>query len=314
MAKVLYELDPHNKWKFRSVIDGRFKLNKKNELSYHVKSPVSKEVIPHQIKLRGRWSLTDDHKLQLTLDKKGRKTFTDKITLEGRILDVKSNSLLFAVTAKTKNKKSIYALNLRGSWKADKYNRLTFHVKKEYGGPDILIFKGAWEVNKNHQLIYRYEKKHTLTFKGHWDIKKKMRLSYLLEGRTDSFFDFKVRGGIFKEGYIKYELGIALGRRIKPVKRVVKLSGRWKIKRNKGLLFEVEYENKKLHAIIFGIEAKLSSKDTVSFKLKNNVTSKDIGGSLELSRKILKGKARSYLKLLKSKKESSVFIGAACRW
>ena len=52
MQKVRYEIDPHNRLviddsgrksdltKFRKVIDGRFKTDKFNNLSYHVKAPL----------------------------------------------------------------------------------------------------------------------------------------------------------------------------------------------------------------------------------------------------------------------------------
>ncbi len=336
MAKVRYEIDPHNRLivdrsgrkgglrKFRRILDGRFKLDRRNELSYHIKSPAAEETIPHQLKLRGRWSLTDKHNLRLTLDKHDRETFGDKITLQGEILDVKANSLLFAVTTKTKeNTRSTYVLNFGGSWKADKNNRLSFHVKKEKGIHDILTLKGAWEINKDHRIIYRYEKAslitkkkkaHTLTFKGHWDIKKRLCISYALEGSTDSVFDFRTSAGIFKEGYIKYKLGIRLANRINPVRRIVSLYGSWKLKRDTGLIFEVEYENRKLHAIIFGAEARLTHKDTVSFKLKNDIGNKDIGATLKVSHKILKGDGRAFLQLLKSKREAAIYAGAAWRW
>jgi hypothetical protein len=346
VQKLRYELDPHNRFvldkpggkselrKFRRVIDGRFKVDRRNELSCHIKSPVAEETIPHQLKLRGKWSLTDNHNLRLTLDKQGRETFGDKITLQGEILDVKRNSLLFAITTKTKeDTKSIYVLNLSGSWKADRNNRLSFHIKKEKGRHDILTFKGAWEINKNHRIIYRYEKAslirkrkkiHTLTFKGHWDIKKKLRISYVLERNTDSVFDFSARGGsayggkasagIFKDGYIKYELGIGLANRINPVRKTIILYGTWRLKKDVGLLFEVKYEDKKMHAIVFGAEVKLTGKDRISFRLKNDIGNKDLGVKLELSHKILKGDGRAFLQLLKSKRESAIYTGAAWRW
>ena len=336
MAKIRYEVDPHNRLvldesggkselrKFRKVIDGRFKINGKNELSYHIKSPAADESIPHQLKLRGKWSLTDNHDLQLTLDKQGRETFGDKVTLHGRILDVKANSLLFAITTKTKdNIRSTYVLNLGGSWKADRNNRLSFHIKREMGEHDILTFNGTWEINRNHRIVYRYEKAkfvrkkkktHTLTFKGHWDIKKRLRLSYLLEGRTDSVFEFRTSAGIFKKGYIKYTLGIGLANRVNPVRRIVTLYGSWKLKRNVGLLFEVKYENKKLHAIVFGAEARLTSRDTISFRLKNDIGNKNIGATLKLSHRILKGDGQAFLRLLKSKREFAIYAGAGWRW
>src|SRR3989338_2118402 len=112
---VRYEVDPHNRLviyktgrksglpKFRKVLDGRFKTDELNNLSYHIKAPLSRsENIPHQIKLKGEWSLTDDHDLRLTFEKEARETLGDQIALQGEILDVNESSLLFAVTTTTK--------------------------------------------------------------------------------------------------------------------------------------------------------------------------------------------------------------------
>lgn len=336
MQKLRYELDPHNRLvlksgkksdleKFRKVLDGRFKTDENNELSYRVKTPLSKdENIPHQLKLKGEWSLTDNHDLRLTLDKQGRETFGDKVTLQGEILDVNKNSLSFAVTTKTKgNTQSTYILNLGGSWKADKNNRLSFHVKKESGKYDILTFKGAWEISKNHRIIYEYEKAelirkkrktHTLIFKGYWDIKDKVRISYILSKDAGSIFNFEASAGILREDYIRYEVGIGSAAGEPPVKRTVRLFGKWKLKKGAGLIFEVEYEDKKTHAIIFGAEAKMTDEDTVIFKLKNDIENKDMGMSVELSHKILKGEGVAFIRLLRSKRESAVYSGAARRW
>ena len=337
MKKVQYEIDPYKRIviggsgkksdlpKFRQVIDGRFKLDENNNLSYRVKAPLSEdENVPHQIKLKGEWSLTDDHELRLTLDGQGRQTFGDQITLQGEILDVNKGSLLFAVTTTTKdNTRSTYVLNLEGAWKADENNRLSFRVKKEDGRYDILTFNGAWEINKDHQIIYQYEKArlirkkretHTLIFKGYWDIKDAVRISYLLGKGTDSSFDFKTSAGIFRESYIKYELGIGLSDRIEPVRRTVTLSGRWNLKKESGLIFEIEYENKKTKQIVFGADARLTDRDTVSFALRNDTENRDIGVDLELSHQILKGDGEAFLRLLKSNRESTVYIGAAWRW
>ncbi|MGB2630577.1 MAG: hypothetical protein WBD24_06700 [Candidatus Omnitrophota bacterium] len=337
MPSIRYELDPYNRLilaetgkktdltKFRRVLDGRFKIDKNNVLSYHIKTPVSaKENIPHQLKLKGEWALTDDHDLCLTLDKQGRDTLGDKITLKGKILDVKENSLLFAVTTKTKeNTRLTYVLELGGTWKADKNNRLTFHVKKEKGRHDILTFKGAWEIDKSHQIVYEYEKAillrktrvhHTLTFKGHWGVTGRSRISYEFSKRSDSAFDFKTSAGIFKDNEIKYELGIGLSGRPKPVKRTLTLFGRWKLVKNVGLVFETKYRDKKPYSMVFGADARLTDKDTLLFKLKNDIENKDIGAELELSHKILKGDGEAFVRLLKSKQESAVYIGGAWRF
>lgn len=338
MQKTRYEIDPYNRLilnkssaaagsdltKFRQVLDGRFRIDR-NTLSYHVKAPLAEgEKIPNQIRLKGEWSLSDDHNLRFTLDKSARSTFGDRMTLEGEILDVNKNSLLFAVTTTTKeNTRSTYVLDLGGSWKADKSNRLSFHVKRASGSCDILTLNGAWEVNKNHEIIYQYEKAdlitrkkrtHTITFKGHWDISKKGRISYLVGGSTDSLFDFTVSAGVFKENYIKYEIGIGLTNRVRPLTKTVILYGKWNLTKGACLAFEVQYDDRRTGRIIFGADARLTERDTVLFRLKSGMTNGDIGIELKLSRDMFKGGGEAFLRALASQRESAVYTGAAWKW
>jgi len=336
MEKVRYEIDPHNRLiikktgkktklpRFRQVLNGCFKVADDNTLIYHIKAPIPEDIrAPYQIKLRGKWSLTKNHDLMFTLDKWRRQTFGDQLTLQGDIIDVKKNSLLFAVTTRDKDGvQSIYALKLQGSWQADKNNRLTFRVKKGQHKYDILTFDGIWKIGKNYQIIYQYKKAqlarklkkiHTLVFKGYWDIKNKARISYVIDRNTNSVFNFKTSLGVFKDDYIKYELGIGLSYKPKPIKRTITIFGTWKIKKTVGLVFEVEYERKKVHTIVFGAKAKLTDKDTVLFRLKNNIN-RDIGTELELSHQILKGDGQAFLRLLKSERESAILVGAGWGW
>ena len=321
MQKIRYELDPYNRLvvksgkksalaRFRKVIDGRFKIGKNNELSYHVKSPLSpNEKIPNQIKLRGRWSLTKNHDLRLTFDKEYRKTLGDKITLQGEILGAAAHSLLFAITTKTKEGvQKTYTLNLGGVWRADKNNRLSFHIKREKQRTDILTFKSSWEINKNHEIIYRYEKAllirkkrktHTLEFKGHWDVKDKFRISYMLSKSMDSGFNFYASAG-------------GLGAGIKNNKPV--LFGEWKIKKGAKFTFKIELKKRNISKLILGVEGKLTDRDTILCRLKKDVAGKGTGVTVKLSRKILKGNGLAFVRLLKEKRESSVYAGAAWRW
>jgi len=157
------------------------------------------------------------------------------LTLQGRILDTRKNSLLFSVITKTKeNIQSTYVLKLAGRWQADKNNHLTFRVRREKGKEDILTFQSIWGINKCHQIIYYYQKQqlitkqkriHTLIFKGYWDIKDRARLYYVINKQSDSVFAFKTSLGIFKSNYIKYNVGIGIEDRAKPVKRTITLFG-----------------------------------------------------------------------------------------
>ncbi|MCK5209459.1 MAG: hypothetical protein KAQ79_15600, partial [Cyclobacteriaceae bacterium] len=83
--KITYEIDPYNRLiinkagkkselsRFRQVLDGRFKIDKDNRLVYYIKAPTPRGTeIPYQVKLQGKWSLSDDHNLCLTLNKWGK--------------------------------------------------------------------------------------------------------------------------------------------------------------------------------------------------------------------------------------------------
>ena len=339
MEKLRYEVDPHNRLiiqetgkklpltRFRRVLDGRFKTGPNNSLIYHIKAPmygVTPDLkAPHQVKFRGKWSLTKNHDLKLTLDKWRRQRVGDELTLQGQIVAASADSISFAVT--TRSKKDIATtdiLKLQGRWQADEHNRLTFRVKKGEGRHDTLTLDGIWEVDKNHRIVYRYEKaqlirkrrlKKTIIFEGHWDIAKRNRLSYQISRQAKSIFEFQTAIAALDKNYIKYRVGIGISGKKQPIRGVITLFGTWKIKRNIGLLFEIKYEEGKTKAIVFGANAKLTKTDNVEFKLKNYLH-KDLGMELKLSRKLLKGDCQAFLKLLKSKKEASIYVGTVWRW
>ncbi|MCX5680507.1 MAG: hypothetical protein NTZ95_07715 [Candidatus Omnitrophica bacterium] len=246
------------------------------------------------------------------------------MTFEGEILDTSENSLLFALTTTTRlNTRTTYALELGGIWKADKRNRLSFHVKRESGRYDILTFNGVWELDKRNKLVYRYEsanlvtkkrRVHALEFDGYWDVRDKYRIFYSLGASSESSFEFKAGAGIFKENYIKYEVGIGLKGYVRPVERVITLFGRWFLKEDVGVVFEIKCADKKTRQIIFGADFKITSKDTVSLRLKSSEDDKNIGVTLELSRKIFKGEGEIFFRTAFAGREQAVYAGAAWRW
>jgi len=278
---------------------------------------------PHQVKLRGKWSLNKNHDLVLTLDKWRRQRVGDELTLQGQIVAASANSISFTLTSRSrKDIATRNILKLQGVWQADERNRLTFRIKKGEGRHDTLTFDGIWEVDKKHKVVYRYKKaqllrktilKKTLIFEGSWNITKRNRLSYKLSLDGKSAFDFKTGLGLLSKDYIKYGLGIGVSEKAQPIKRTITLFGKWKIKKNVGLLFEIEYEKGKAKAIVFGANAKLAKRDKVEFKLKNKLK-KDLGMELKLSRKLLKGDGEAFLKLLRDKKEAAIYVGVAWRW
>jgi hypothetical protein len=96
--------------------------------------------------------------------------------------------------------------------------------------------------------------------------------------------------------------------------QVITLSGKWYLRKDIGLVFEIEYGNGRKRGMVFGADARLTDDDTVTFRLRNNAENKDIGAELEFSHRIFMGDGEAFLKVLASKRESTVYAGAAWGW
>lgn len=313
MQKIRYEVDPHNRLtrlgpgKFRQVIDGEFKLDDNNSLSYHVKKSDNID-IPQQIKFFGDWSLDKGHNLILTLDKWNNQVEGNKLVLKSELLSAAGNELVFSVeTRDTASSRSdlvirgrgrtsvrVYILKFGGAWQADKYNRLSFNVTKEQGNvpgsSDQLTLQGKWEINKQNELVYTARRraikrgesvKNTITFMGHWDITSKDRLSYILNKDLGSRFDFKVSYEKATSDSLRF--GARAGYAGKMVNTA--LFGKWRFDKNTGLFFEMKYAGKN------GIKVEA-----------------------QLSRLFLKGQGEAFIKALVSEKEYAIMAGAGWRW
>lgn len=328
--KIKYAVDPHNRLiavksgtesgvaGFRHILDGRFKINKFNTLSYHLKHPQSSP-IPQQLTLSGRWSLDKKHNLVLTLDKKHNQIVKDRLTLKAQIINARADRLEFLVIAKNhKGRPHLYTLALSGCWQADKHNRLTFSVKRRKDLHEQLTLRGAWEVNQRNQIIYTYTKTslkksrkftHTIAFKGYWQICELNRLIYVLNRQTGSGFDFKISLGKPAKYGLEYEIGIGA----RPKRKRISLFGKWKVTRELGLTFEMPAENERIKRLILGARLKLKKNSYLEARLKNSF-GEDLGISLKLSKSILKGTGETYLKALKRGEEISLVAGAGFRW
>jgi len=328
--KIKYAVDPHNRLiasetgkesgvaGFRHVLDGRFKIDKFNTLSYHLKHPQSSP-IPQQLTLSGRWSLDKKHNLVIILDKKHNQIVKDRLTLKAQIINAKADKLEFLIASKDqKGKPHLYTLALSGCWQADKYNRLTFSVKRTKDLHEQLTLRGAWEVNRRNQIIYTYtntslkkskKNTHTITFKGYWQICKLNRLIYVLNKQTGSGFDFKISLGKSAKYGLEYEIGIGA----RPKRKKISLFGRWKVNRRLGLTFEMPAENGKITRLIFGAKLKLQNNTYLEARLKNSF-GKDLGIKVRLSKTILKGIGETYLEALKDGQVISLVAGVGLRW
>lgn len=298
-GRVRYEIDPHNRLvyaktgkisrvaRFRTIVDGRFRIDKNNSLTYHIKKSEDSE-IPQQVKLSGNWSLDKKHNLVLTLNKWGNQYAGNKLTIKGNLIDAKDNKISFAVATKDSlGKAHIYVLKLGGRWQADRHNRLIFDVKREKGETNELTLRGAWGLNRQNEIVYTHTKsrlktkKKTTTaiiLKGYWDITGKHRISYVLNKEIGSRLDFKVSVGKPTRRGLEYNIGIG----VSPSKKTITILGKWRVNRKLALSFEIPSGGGKVKSIAFNAEYKLGKHSSLDLKLKNEFGD-DLGMKVELS-------------------------------
>ena len=266
-------------------------FNEKNVVSTEIESkgPSFNRKL-RRLVLDGKWSLTPEHDLSLRLSGRNSPSRGKNIILRGEIVKTTGSSLSFRV----RHSDAISGLRsktveLKGVWKEDANNRITFKVSKAKGRYDVLRFQGAWKVNKRNELVYKYvktflkkrtKKERTLIFKGFWDIKEK-RLVYRFEGVPGSYFAFKAALQTpslrASSGTIKYQVGIRyyVGKVFRERTQVVTLFGTWKINRELEVSFEVVYYGRNKRSIRFiaerifkkGTSLRISLKDEEGGKL-----------------------------------------------
>ncbi len=301
---------------------GEFTIGTGNNLVYLVKEPdnwLKVNSVPRRIVLKGKFSLDLEHDLTFTLDKTKTQAGNDRLLLKTDLVSAKARSLVFSLGAKENNGAyRLRLLQLKGRWRSDKYNRLSFLVKK-LKSTDTLTLQGEWEL-KNNTLIYTYKrtplktktkKEHSLTFKGYWQINKKNRLTYIFDKKSGSFFEFKVLvetpNLIGKDGEIKYRVGIGLNS-----SKVITLYGVWKLNRKTGLSFEVDYGNNRVEQIKFTAFVRLRSKDKLSFSLKTK-NGKDLGLGVEFKKSFFKH-SEWFLKARRTNAVKRFDCGVTLRW
>ena len=206
------------------------------------------ELIEDGKKVKGRWVLTPGHELQYKSEGKN-----EEIKLKGSLVAAEPDALIFSVTERQNDQRIVTSLvKLSGEWKLNPENQILFEVEKETGRNDTLTLTGGWKVGESHELVYRWEETRlktkkrqirTLVFRGFWELSEKNRLTYYLG--ADSGSALKVRGAfqthsiLAKDGEIRYQIGVEAAARKNA--QVIVLFGKWKISRDLGLLFEIEY-------------------------------------------------------------------------
>ncbi|MCF7870197.1 MAG: hypothetical protein K9L69_04005 [Candidatus Omnitrophica bacterium] len=292
---------------------GFFTTDKNNNLIYILDKPAKwkkEHDLPDKIKLTGTWKLDKNHNLVLKTTK--TKNYPkSSLTLYGKIEKVNSDYLSFRLQKSSISYLSQkHLITLRGRWQADKFNRLTFEVKKK-DKPDTLRFKNIWEINKNNKIIYIYKRKvlktkkkqeQSIQFSGFWQLANKNKICYKLTHSKKSQFDFRAHlqtTNVYpKKGAIKYRIGVGYGKTRK--EKTLKLYGSWKFSRKLGLFFEVGYGRGKLKRYSFSAKVNLTNKDKITFSLLDN-KDRPLGLKLRYQRKLFNKKDLEFFTKLSKK-------------
>jgi len=242
-----------------------------------------------------------------------------KDTFRKRFIAAESDTLVIETIqalSKTKRQK-LRLLRLKGTWHANEYNELVFEAKIRRGlagKPEKYAFKGVWKINKNQQIEYSCgEGPDVLTFKGHWDISSASKLVYMLEGSSTSRFEFKVQlesPTLYpKKGEIRYRIGIGIcHRRIARPNQLIILYGEWKFGRNLGVSFQMDYGQGRVREIEFGAVITFG-RNKVTFAL-NNEFGEPLGITITMTHKFLKAiDAEAFIRLKSRQNEQVVETG-----
>jgi len=277
---------------------------------------------------QGKWKLTPHH--ELILRRRGK---AKQAEVPGSLVAAEPEALVISVTVKEDEKRYVTGLvKLKGRWKLDSKNRMTFLVKRPTGKYDKLTFQGAWKVNLNHEVVYQYETQRVLrgrgkkrrletrslqelVFKGHWEITKKNRLTYQLGGDSASAFHFRgtfqTTSMVAKKGEIRYQYGIEIEKKVRT--KTLILFGKWKFSRKLGLHLDVEYKNGQKHSITFGGDYHLSKDKKIEVNLKGKKGQK-LGVELVFTKDFLQKDGQAFIRLMKSTDESRIEGGLRFRW
>jgi hypothetical protein len=269
-------------------------VDKHNRLVYEFNEPsaLRKQYgLKKKIIFSGNWCLNRNHDLEYILNQARQQQSGERLTFKGELISADNDNFVFELISRQKRPGpalrgasttySLSLLGLSGRWQADEFNRLRFNVKKK-ALPDTLTLEGAWQVNKNQEIVYTYEKvflkrkiksTHSLLFRGYWQFNQANRLTYILNQSSDSRFDFRVYlespSLLPKQGQIRYRLGIGLRPAKAALNRVITLYGAWKFNRQLGLDFQMDYGSGRVRSLEFIAKVCLTSKDEITFALLN---------------------------------------------
>jgi hypothetical protein len=241
-----------------------------------------------------------------------------KNTLRKRFIAAESDALVIETiqTDSLSGQQRLRILKLKGIWRANDYNELCFDATLRKGQPETYTFKGSWKLNNNQQIVYSCgEGPDLLTFKGYWDISSASRLVYILEGSSTSRFEFKAQleSPVLypKTGQIRYRIGMGVRKnRLTSGVPIIILYGEWKLGRNLGLVFQMNYGQGRVSSIELGAEITFS-RNKVIFTLKDKLD-QPLGITLTMTHKFLETlDAQAFIRLKSLKDQQRIEAGVS---
>lgn len=281
-----------------------------------------------RVVLDGTWSLTENHDLCFHILGTEYEHLNGKILIiKGEIRDARSDGLVFrAREYENFSGLGSTTLFLKGSWRADENNRITFEAEKTNGLHDTLTFTGRWNIGENNELVYTYERtdlktksreERSLVFKGWWQLFKK-RIEYRIEGSDRSFFSFKAELGSdhirFNERKLEYTVGIMITRKgvYRRIFEEIIFYGRWMLNSNFSVNFEMSYPGRERKSVSFGVE-KLTRKGDKFTVFLTDILGEKMGLSIRFE-KAFSSDARLFLALLRTGKEFEITGGMTIKF
>jgi len=315
-------IDAENRLVITDILEEKLKKGKgKASYKAHIDKYSGKRYLS-KVALDGAWALTPEHDLKFRVSGSQYPYSGKTFIFSGNITHVDGSGLTFRV----RNSDALSGIRgttieLKGQWRADKSNLITFNAAKSTGKYDILRFRGTWQVNKRNEVVYKYTKTvlktmtkqvKTLIFKGYWDLKKN-RITYRFEHSNNSFFEFsaslKSRNLRASQGVIKYDVGIKYQTKIvyRSIKKTVTLYGTWKLSKGLKVGFVLKYSGRTEREVEFLAEKMIGTSTCITVSLKDK-NGKNLGIQVSFSR-IFDNDAELFLSLGHSAVESRIMGG-----
>ena len=302
--------------KKKFTVEGYYEIEG-NSLYFHPAAPDIKT-----LEIKGKWKLDSQCNLLFLVNKSQNQLFGRTITFKTIVESASKNKVVFSFQDRlTPSFKKIKRIAFTGRWSSDRFNRLTFKIKRKTGYPGQLVFNGSWDITKNHSIIYSYVKENLKTktkrlyafvLRGGWELSRN-HISYRIENSNTTLrfsAQLKSKKIAFFNNHLDYIIGIGIETRrgIRKKSKTISFWGKW-VALSHAVGFKINMKSK-VKTYLFSVEKAFSQKDKLIFSLRNK-KDKKLLLEVEFDHRFSKD-ALLFLKAGGQRKEFSV--GAGINW